>query len=436
MIHRTAEQRIAAWKKKGAKKCLMLRGARQVGKTTLAEYVADSLYASGVTINFLESPGYKRIFSGNLDADTIRMNISAYMPMAKLIPGDTLLFLDEIQECPEAITALKFLARDRQMDVIASGSMLGLDYNRPASYPVGSIEYLDMTSLTFAEFIRAAGISDEITDVLRGCFASCEAVPEALHHRMLELLRLYLVIGGMPEVVDHYFTENSLAAADERQRAILKDYRYDIAHYATADIKIKAENCYYSLPGQLSKENHKFQYSVVEKGSNARKYATALDWLHGAYLVRFVHNVSKTASPLRTYRENTNFRVYPTDIGLLCGMFPYEMKLSLLEDRDAKTIGEAKGGLYEALIADILFKNHEEELYFRKNEQATFELEFLIENKDGIIPVEVKAGNSRSKSLDSILEHNDIPYGYKLCNGNVGRNGKKITLPLYMAMFL
>ena len=436
MIQREAEAQITAWKEESAKKCLMIRGARQVGKTYLVDHYGAHHYGSYIRVNFLETPGLKQVFSGNLDADTIRMNLSAYLPQSKFLDGDTLLFLDEIQECAEAITSLKFLAQDKRFDVIASGSMLGLDVNRPTSYPVGSVQYLEMTSLSFREFLRSAGIAQEVLDVLRACFDACGKVPEGIHRRLQELLRTYLMIGGMPEVVTDYLAEGSLVKADERQRTILRDYRYDIAHYAPADVKLKAENCYFSLPGQLSKENHKFQYKIVEKGSNARKYATALDGLTGACLVRKVHNVRKTSVPLQAYMEETHFRLYPTDIGLLTGMFPYETKTMLREDQGEKTLGETKGGLYEALVADMLFKNGHETLYFRKNEQATFEIEFLMETKDGIVPVEVKASNTRSKSLDRMLEHADIPYGYKLTGGNMGRSGKKITMPLYMAMFL
>ena len=243
----------------------------------------------------------------------------------------------------------------------------------------------------------------------------------------------FLWANGVSEAVSVFLENRSMVEADQKQRAILMDYRYDIAHYAEADIKLKAEKCYFSLPDQLTKENHKFQFSVVEKGSNARKYKTSLEWLENADLICRCYNVKTIHFPLQTYRDITNFRVYPTDIGLLVGMFSYEVKVAILEDRLA---GGARGGLYEALVADMLIKNGHKELYFRKNEQATFEIEFLRETPEGIMPVEVKSGRSRSRSLDNLLERDDIKCGFKLTPGNVGVKDKKITMPLYMAMFL
>ena len=432
MLKRKIETSLIKWKKEDGKKCLMIRGARQVGKTFIVERFGET-YPSFVEVNFLKNPAYRLIFSGDLDIDTLLLNFSVYMPAAQFIPGKTLLFLDEIQECPEAVTSLKFWAQDGRFDVVVSGSMLGIDYLRPQSYPVGSVTYLDMRSLDFEEFLYASGMQENAVDLLRKCFADKTAVPYAIHDRIMKKLREYLVVGGMPEVVQLYFQENSLSKADQKQRDILTDYRYDIAHYAPPDIKLKAEKCYFSLPDQLSKENHKFQYTVVEKGSNARKYGTSLEWLEAADIVIRCCNVSKPAFPLKNFREDTNYRIYPSDIGLLTGMFPYEMKMRLLEN---ERIGSAKGGLYEALIADMVMKSGHAELYFRKNKQSTFEIEFLLENEDGVIPVEVKAGNSRSRSLDTMLEREEIPYGYKLISGNMGVSGKKITAPLYMAMFL
>jgi len=435
-LQRNAYQKLLAWKERtGRKKCLIVRGARQVGKTSLVEYFGESEYDNLVSVNFLKTPRLKSVFASDLVVKTLLLNFSVYLPDAVFEPGHTLLFLDEIQECPEAITSLKFWAEDGRFDIIASGSMLGIDYKRPTSYPVGSVEYLDMTSLSFPEFLRANGIRDEVMQLLRERFAGHEAVPLPIHERMMELLRQYLVVGGMPEAVTAYLEHNSIAAADDVQRRILEDYRYDIAHYAAADEKIKAESCYFSLPRQLGKENHKFQYSVVEKGSNARKYGSSVDWLVQADLAVKVCNVDPIAVPLADHADESNFRLYPTDIGLLTGMLDYSVKASLLDPHNDLLAPDTKGGLYEALVADMLYKNGHRRLYFSKNEQGSFELEFLLP-ESGAVPVEVKSGRSRSRSLDNLLKRQEIPYGYKLIDGNVGKADKKITLPLYMAMFL
>ena len=436
MLRRDVIDEIKKWKDDSKRKCLVIRGARQVGKTYAVQRFGVEEYESFVEINFLENPSMKNIFSGDLDSKTIRTNISLYIPESRIIPGKTCLFLDEIQECPEAITSLKFLAKDKDFDVIASGSMLGIDYKRPTSYPVGSIHYIDMYSLSFKEFLYAAGVMDEIIDSLRSYFENETMVPWAIHDRIMELLRLYIIIGGMPEAVSLYFEKSSISDADKKVREILDDYRYDIAHYAKADVKIKAEECYFSISRQLSKENHKFMYSNVEKGGTARKYGSSIDWLKGAYLVLCVYNTSGYDIPLNARRIDDNFRVYPTDIGLLMGMFDYSVKEQIIHPENKLLGGMAKGGIYEAVVADMLIKNGHKELFFRKNETSTFEIEFLIEKSEGVIPIEVKAGNSRSKSLDNLLKRDEIPYGYKLIDGNVGISGKKKTMPLYMAMFI
>lgn len=434
MLRRKVTDKLINWKNNRDRKCLVLRGARQIGKTFSVRRFAEENFDVFVEINFLMQPSLKDIFKGNLDIDTLLLTFSVYLPDVKFIPGKTLLFLDEIQECPEAITSLKFWKEDGRFCVIASGSMLGIDYKRPTSYPVGAIEYIDMHPLDFKEFLWASGISDEILHMLRNCFDTFSPVAEPIHKKMMELLRTYLVTGGMPDVVNAFFTEKSVAAADQKQRDILKDYRYDIAHYAKAEDKIKAEKCFFSIAEQLSKENHKFQYSIVEKGGNARKYKNSVDWLSGAFLAYRCINVSKMSMPLESYGDETNFRLYPSDIGLLTGMFDYSLKSGLLSG--GVQISHAKGGIYEALVADMLIKNGHDKLYFRRNEQATFEIEFLLETDDGVIPLEVKAGNSRSRSLDSMLKKDEFSYGYKLIGGNVGKAEKKITLPLYMGMFL
>ena len=436
MFEREISASLKSWKRDSGHKCLMVRGARQIGKTFSVTEFGKSHYDSFIGINFLEMPSVKKVFSQDLDTDTLVRNISLYLREAEFIPNRTLLFLDEIQECPEAITSLKFWNEDSRFDVVASGSMLGIDYKRPSSYPVGAVEYLDMHAMNFREFLMAVRISDDVMDLLKECFNRCEQVPWAVHDKMMEYVRLYMILGGMPQVLDRYFSENSIASADQKAREILNDYRYDIAHYAPAAEKIKAEKCYFSLAGQLSKENHKFQYALVEKSGTRRKFGSSMDWLVGAYLVTCVKNINEYTMPLSFHSDEGCFRVYPTDVGLLTAMYEYPLKGKLITNEPGNLNPFLKGGIYEALVADFLVKNGHKDIFFKKNESATFEIEFLIENTDGIIPIEVKAGKSRSRSLDNLLGRDDIPYGYKLGDTNVGKSGKKITMPIYMAMFL
>ncbi len=437
MLERNAYKYLLDWKCSAEqKKCLMVRGARQVGKTFIIRRFGEKEYKNFIEINFLKNPGLKNIFSGDLDINSLLLNFSVYMPEVRFIKGQTLLFLDEIQECPEAITSLKFWAEDGNYDVVASGSLLGIDYKRPSSYPVGYVDYLDMTALGFDEFLNAIGIKQEVFDLLKRCFNERISVPEPIHKRLMDILRTYIVVGGMPEVVQTYIDTGSMSAVYEVQRRILNDYRYDIAHYAPADIKIKAENCYFSLPMQLGKTNHKFQYAVIEKGTNARKYGSSIDWIRQADLVIKICNVDPLFAPLDHHADNTDFRLYTTDIGLLIGMMDYSLKAKILNPAVESISSDTKGGIYEALIADLLYKKGNRNLHFTRNKQGTFEIEFVLENADGIIPVEVKSGKSKSKSLDNLLKKDSVAYGYKLIDGNVGISGKKITLPLYMVMFI
>lgn len=441
MLKRKILSELKTWKNSENKKCIVIRGPRQVGKTYIARCLGEE-YESFIEINFYESPELKNIFTGNLDVNTMLLNMSALISGIKMIPGRTLILLDEIQECPEAVTSLKFWSADSRYDVIATGSSLGMEYKNGISYPVGSVETKVMYSLDFEEFLWANSIEDSVIKYLRSCFANREAVSYAIHERMMQLLREYMTVGGMPAIVSEYVSNRNLNAVDRLQRQIYSDYISDIAHYAPPEIKIKAEKCYRSIADQLSKENHKFQYKTVEEKGSAQKFESSVDWLLASYLAVPVYNISNVDFPMEAYREEGNFRIYPTDIGLLMASYPFVLKGALREDNSIESpasnimIRTAKGGLYEALAADMLVKRGYTNLFFLKDAKSTREIEFLITNADGIVPVEIKAGRSKANSLGKLLENELIPYGYKLASQNVGVSGKRITLPLYMLMFL
>jgi hypothetical protein len=257
-------------------------------------------------------------------------------------------------------------------------------------------------------------------------------IDEAANETLLKKLREYAVIGGMPAAVNKYLETNNFGLVHEVHKEIISSYLDDIAKYAPETEKPKVRNCYLSIPSQLAKENKKFQYSKVEKGSNARKFENSLEWLRDAGLIKFCRNVSVPIFPLPAYDQDGYFKVYLTDIGILNAMYGFKMK----EEVYNNTLkGPAKGGIYENLIADILLKKDMPLNYYKPNEGRQ-EIEFLLTNGDGVIPLEVKAGNGRTLSLDEFIKKFDPPYALKLISGNVGTEGKKITLPLYMAMFL
>ena len=441
MLKRKITDQLLAWKDSPSRKCLMIRGARQVGKTWAVRDFGKN-YSCFVEINFIENPDYRRIFAGALDTDSLLLNFSAYLPGQRLVPGETLILLDEIQDCPEALASLKFWKEDGRFDVIATGSTLGIDVKASTSYPVGSVTDLHMHSLDFEEFLWANGILSDVVDTLRDCFSRKREVPLPLHDRIMRYLREYMIVGGMPEVVQTYVNTRNLREADGVQRQIYADYIHNIAHYAPPDIRVRTERCYRSIPLQLAKENHKFQYKVVENRSTSTKYESCLDWLLKSDMITMVHRVEQITFPLNAIREEDHFRVYPTDIGLLIAAYPFLIKGALLEDPSLEqasanlSVGSAKGGLYEALAADMLIKRGYQELFFLKDQKSTREVEFIITNEDGIIPIEIKAGRNKANSLGHLLENPAIPYGYKLASQNVGVSGKKVTLPLYMLMFL
>ncbi len=422
-----------AWKNnKGKKDAILLRGVRQCGKTYIVREFGKREYKNFIEINFIERPDMQAVFSGNLDVDNMVQQIKLSMPGCQFIPGETLLFLDEIQDVPNARTSLKFWTQDGRFDCIASGSLLGMDYKNEVSIPVGYEQQLIMRTLDFEEFIWALGAEVNLKEMLAPYVDGAKRVPEAMHNSLNKYLQEYMVVGGLPEVVDTYIATKDFYQVHLLQEKILRDYQDDIAKYALNQDKIKAKQCFLSIPRQLSKENHKFQYSVVEKKATARKFTSSLDWLHNAGLIDFAYNVNSPWFPLKAHVKEDQFRVYLCDIGLLVAMYGYQLKIALLSDA---LEGPAKGGIYESLVADILAKRGEE-LYYYKKEDSTLEIEFILERDCKLVPVEVKARKGSTRSLNELLKMDNIERGYKLTAQNTGVVEKKITLPLYMAAII
>ena len=433
MLRRKIYDKLLAWKNnKGKKDAILLRGVRQCGKTYIVREFGKREYKNFIEINFIERPDMQAVFSGNLDVDNMVQQIKLSMPGCQFIPGETLLFLDEIQDAPNARTSLKFWTQDGRFDCIASGSLLGIDYKNEVSIPVGYEQHLIMRTLDFEEFLWALGVEVNLKEMLAPYVDGAKRVPEAMHNSLNKYLQEYMVVGGLPEVVDTYIATKDFYQVHLLQEKILRDYQDDIAKYALNQDKIKAKQCFLSIPRQLSKENHKFQYSVVEKKATARKFTSSLDWLHNAGLIDFAYNVNSPWFPLKAYVKEDQFRVYLCDIGLLVAMYGYQLKIALLSDA---LEGPAKGGIYESLVADILAKRGEE-LYYYKKEDSTLEIEFILERDCKLVPVEVKARKGSTRSLNELLKMDNIERGYKLTAQNTGVVEKKITLPLYMAAII
>lgn len=443
MLKRKLYNVLLDWKKekreKALKEALLLKGARQVGKSYLIEEEFSKTYKSFIKINFIERPELKKAFIGTRNPAEIYSNLSIYMPEMKLVPGDTLFFLDEIQNCGDARTAIKFLASDLRFDFIASGSLLGLEYGEdaddnvevPESIPVGFERPITMFSLDFEEYLWAKGYTDEHINQLRSYFENLEVVPAAINDKFERLFREYMVVGGMPEAVAAYIVQNDFNEAIRVQDKIIHDYKEDIAKHAKGEQKIKVKACYESVPKQLARELGKFQYSFVEKGKTSRKYGGSVKWLKDSALVNACYNISEPYLPLMANEKEEQFKLYINDTGLLTDMYGRETKIAILND----TIkGHAKGAVYENIISELLVKNGYNLHYFRPDDNH--ELEFIIEKESAVVPIEVKAGNTSSTSLNRFVEKYRPPVAYKMIKGNVGIIDGKTTIPHYFVMFI
>ncbi len=440
MLKRKMYQFLLNWRVHKGKECLLIKGARQTGKTYIVEEFGKREYKSFIEINFLKNPGLKAIFNGDLTADEIYKKISIYIPGSRFVRGNTLIFLDEIQKCASARTALKFLAEDGRYDVIASGSLLGLHYGQDAddeveeveSIPVGFERQVIMYSMDFEEFLWAYGYEEDTIDYLRSYFVKMEKVPTDINEKFESILREYIVVGGMPEAVQKFVDTKDYYEVQLVQEKILAAYDDDISNHAKGTEKVKMRACYDSLPRQLAKENKKFKFSEVEKKANTRKYGDSLTWLKDSNLVHVCYNVYEPFIPLSANSKNDEFKLYINDSGLLLAKYGMQTKLAVLTN---KIQGNAKGGIYENVISEMLIKRGYNLNYY-KTQNSSMEIEFLIEKNAEVVPVEVKAGNSSSVSLNNFIELFHPTIAYKLIDGNIGVFDRKATLPHYMAMFI
>lgn len=421
------------------KKCLLIKGARQVGKSFIVREFGEKEYESFISIDFFKQKQLKQIFDGELSSEEIFKRMTANIPGIKLIPGNTLVFLDEIQCCGNARTALKFLAEEMRYDVIASGSLLGLSYGQddddeveePASLPVGYETQLVMYSLDFEEFLWAYGYDSDVINELKEYMGSDMQIPESIHNKFEELFREYIVVGGMPEVVMDFAINKDFNRVMDIQNNIIALYQDDITKHAKGKEKQLVRMCYDAIPRQLAKELKKFQYSTVEKGQTSRKFGGSVKWLKDSCLVNACYNISEPYIPLMANEKPEQFKLYINDTGLLTCMYGFETKRAILNN----TIkGNAKGGIYENIISECLIKRGYNLHYYKPDDEH--ELEFLIEKDGEVVPIEVKAGNTASVSLNNFIKEYSPDKAYKLIANRNGVSGVKIILPHYYVLFI
>lgn len=443
MLKRKVYSELLEWKeqrrKESLQKCLLVKGARQIGKSYIIKEFGKNEYASFINIDFFKQKHLKTIFEGELTAEEVYKRISANIPDVRFVPGDTLIFLDEIQCCGGARTAIKFLAEDMRYDVIASGSLLGLSYGQdadeeveePASLPVGYENQIVMHGLDFEEFLWACGYHEETIQELQSYMGTDNQIPESIHNKFEELFREYMVVGGMPEVVADFAENKDFQRVMDVQKNILALYQDDISKHAKGREKQYVRMCYDSIPRQLAKELKKFQYSKVEKGQTSRKFGGSVKWLQDSCLVNACYNVSEPFIPLVANEKIEQFKLYLNDTGLLTCLYGFETKRTILND----TIkGNARGGIYENIIAECLVKRGYTLHYYKPDDDH--EVEFLIEKEGEVIPIEVKAGNNATVSLNNYVREYAPSVAYKLISNRNGRSGVKETLPHYYVLFL
>lgn len=437
MLRRKIEKTLLDWKNTPNHKPLILKGCRQCGKTFSVLNFAKKNYEHVVYLNFFVNPQYASVFSGSLEVDHITMLLSALMGKDAIFEaGKTILILDEIQDCPDARTALKFFKLDGRYDVIGTGSLLGVKgygEKEPKSIPVGYETVIDMTPLDFEEFLWANGISEQIITLLHTHLQDQTPVPDALHARMRELLLQYTVVGGMPDVVQTFVDTKRMDEVLQLQRDIVRSYEDDMVKYADKKDKAVIKECFQSIPKQLSKENKKFHYSVVKKGATASKFAGSLQWIEDAGIIARCYNLSITELPLDGNAEQDTFKVYMRDTGLFVSMLEDGTQFDILQ---GNLLGY-KGAIFEGLIADIFSKMGRKLYYFHKD--SGLEVDFVIRYKGACALVEVKANTGNVKSTKTILRHPEkyhVTQAIKLGDYNIGMSEQILTLPLYMAFLL
>ena len=433
-LKRKIDAFLTEWKADPDHKPLIVKGPRQVGKTESILHFAYSNYKSVIAINFVEEPKYKAIIDAGYDAASIISSISFIDPSKHFDAGNTLIFFDELQELPQIATSLKFFKLDGRFDVICSGSMLGISYQRIESNSVGYKTDYSMQSLDFEEFLWAKGYADAVANTMLGHLINAQPF-SALEHDTLQALFLdYCVLGGMPEVVRTHVELGTFERSLQMQKQLVLDYEEDIQKYATGLDRVRIRNVFKHIPVQLAKENKKFQISKVEHGARFKDYRGCVEWLEQAGMINVCHCLAFPELPLKGNYNDKKFKLYFADTGLFVSMLDEEAGEDL---RANKNLGVYKGALYESIVAEAFAKSGYD-LYYYKRENSTLEQDFFVRTQQHLVPVEVKAKKGTAKSMRTLIESDkypDIAFGLKLSAGNVGFEGNVLTMP-YFAAFL
>lgn len=432
MLKRKVLKKLESWYKSGRCKAPIIFGTRQVGKTTAVREFAKLYYTHFVEINFVKYPSAAKAFDGDLTTHSIITNLSA-MGFGPFVEGKTLVFFDEVQECPKARTAIKFLVEEHTYDYIESGSLLGINYKHVQSYPVGFEERYDVFPMDFEEFLWARGVSQQVIDTVKNAYAKLEPVPDFIHQQINRYYREYLVVGGMPEVVQRFVTNPDFNEVVKAQQSIMTTYRADISNYAGRQAPL-VKRVFDAIPSSLGKQDKRFVLSDMEKGASLRKYEDPTQWLIDAGIAYYSFNTGAFELPLEATEKRNLYKLYMVDTGLLCSAILKKMQFEVMNGN----IDINEGALTENFVACSLVANNVPLHYFDK--KSKLELDFIVPDSDGITIIEVKSGADykRHASLSNAISNNSmrINRAIVLSANNVEVCDRIIYLPLYMAQLL
>lgn len=435
MIIRKAEERIRDFLLND-RRSLLVTGARQVGKTFSIRKLGKECFENFVEINFVEQPEAVELFNGQQGAKDLLMRLSAFL-RKPLVPGKTLIFFDEVQQCKEIVTAIKFLVDEGSYKYVMSGSLLGVELDDLRSVPVGYMDEIEMYPLDLLEFFRAIGIGEDVIGHLRDCFIKSQQVDDFIHGRMLEAVRLYLVVGGMPAAVQKYIDTNNLRRVYDEQRGIIRTYKRDITQYDSSR-KLQIEEIYDLVPSELNAKNKRFILKELNEKARFSKYEDGFLWLKKAGVVIPAYNLEEPRVPLLLSKQRNLFKLFLNDVGLLAAMYGGNIQTKLL----SKEANINFGSVFENLVAQELYAHGlsmEHSLYYF-NSKKQGELDFVVEYDGHVLPIEVKSGKDyeRHNALNNVMENKeyDIPFAYVFCQKNVHSKGNVVYYPIYMIAFL
>ena len=434
-LKRKIDDYLIEWKNNKNRLPLIIKGARQIGKTNAIRNFGNNNYKTFIEINFVLQPQFKTIFEEGFEVNNIIKKITLKMPELVLNENDTLIFFDEMQECVSTATSLKAFREDGRYDIICSGSLMGINYREIESNSVGNKEDYIMKSLDFEEFLWANGYNNEQINDLFKHMIELKPLSSIQYDVIMSKFKDYMIVGGMPAIVSQFIENKNYSGILKMQQQILLDYEEDITKYAGGLDKTKILNCYRKIPVFLGNENKKFQISKIADGARNREYVGVVEWLANAGIVNISYLMEQASLPLKGNYNPDNFRLYFSDTGLLIGSLDEEVQDDLRNNENMNTY---KGALYENIVSDMLVKEGYN-LYFYKDDSKKIEMDFMVRDKNSLIPIEVKANNNATISLNNLINSNlykDIKYGIKLCNKNIGFNGKFYTFPYFLTFLL